>query len=73
MPNNQGANDVDARRERALRMMALQLVQQLPEDQHEAQRVLMLAREVLDGFLFAQADQRLNNGRGPTLTLCDAG
>lgn len=38
-------------RERALRMLALQIIQQLPDSQDEAHRVLELAKQELDDFV----------------------
>lgn len=45
-------------RERALRMLALQILQQLPDDQQEAQRVLAMARQELDEFVHAEEAPR---------------
>lgn len=42
-------------RERAMRMLAIQIVAQLPADGNEANRVLCLARELLNDFLLAQS------------------
>ncbi|KAA0117849.1 hypothetical protein CIW48_26970 [Methylobacterium sp. P1-11] len=43
-------------RERALRMLAIQLVGQLPADQREANYTLELARELLNGFLHRKSE-----------------
>lgn len=46
-------------RERALRMLALQIAAQLPEDQEEANLVLQLAAGVLNDFLHdKQSDKK---------------
>lgn len=49
------SDQVGEDRERALRMLAMQLVAQLPADGNEANRVLSLARELLNEFLLAES------------------
>lgn len=39
-------------------MLALQILQQLPDDQQEAQRVLAMARQELDEFVHAEEAPR---------------
>lgn len=50
-PANRVSNDPYAQRERALKLMALQVVGHLPASQADAHRVLAMAARVVDGFL----------------------
>lgn len=41
-----------------LRRLAVQLAAQLPEEREDAQDVIILLRELVDGFMFADSDGR---------------
>ncbi len=55
MPDKRSDGGED--RERALRMLAIQLVSQLPTDLREANYTLELARQVLNEFLHKKPDE----------------
>ncbi len=59
---HQTTKDSGEDRERALRMLALQLVAQLPADQREANRTLELARLLLNEYVHTKTDDSFRRG-----------